>query len=114
VGFVVPLRPPDVGMNASANSTSSIATGTSKSIDGGGGSGGRTSGRITSDAVTPRNSRNGTEKQLAQNPGPRPGSSSAWAALISRNDVEVRDDDTLSPAPPLPLSMSLLGAVDGS
>jgi len=53
-------------MNASTSSKTSIATGTSISIDGGGGSGGSTSGRITSDAVTPTSRRTGSEKYLDQ------------------------------------------------
>jgi len=100
-------RDDDIGMNASTSSKTSIATGTSISIDGGGGSGGSTSGRITSDAVTPTSSRTGSEKYLDQRlAGSR--SSSLWAALWS--DVEARDEDAL---PPPPLSMSLGSAADG-
>jgi len=105
-------------MNASTSSRASIATGTSISIDGGGGSGGRTSGRITSDAVTPTSSRNEAEEYLvAQKPPPPslPGSSSSSlrATTTLWSDADVRDDDDDAP-PPLPLSMSLLlGATGG-
>uniref|UniRef100_M8D9C1 Uncharacterized protein n=1 Tax=Aegilops tauschii TaxID=37682 RepID=M8D9C1_AEGTA len=94
-------------MNASTRSITSIATGTSISIDGGGGSGGRTSGRITSDAVTNMSRRN--EKYLPKKLSlqlQRLGSSSVlYRAFCSdgRTMGGGDEDDVLPAGPPAAL-----------